>query len=570
MLLGDSLEVYNPVSKGTHNKVVTVAQLDETYATAMSIIENLDDASLGELTGGNLEDIDKVLEHILRESFYVIYGEKGYVKETDARYLEKLSSNMEETLRRANLNYFISNVLGEFQMNWHHLEWGQLIQQYNKLCIIAPRNHGKSYFFSHAYPIWKLYRYNANMIRKGKNVADGQRGYLISNETDLVQDFLEQIKITVEENDLLREALIPADKNLWIKNSIRCKNGARLNLKSYGGSFRGRHPSWIVCDDFLKDSVIYSEVQRSKSKDYFHSVIMNAINPGGQVIVVGTPFHATDLYGDLKEKRGHNAWRVFEYPAISPQGEVLWPDRFTYDDLMEKKESQGNIIFSRENLCRPISSDSSIFPWEVLKRSMVGMHEYKLVKNIESFPRKFSRVITACDLALSASVGADYSVFTTWGIDDTYKEMWLLHFWRGRGKRYEQQISIMKTIHLNFRSDIVVIEANQFQKVMADMAAEENLPVVPHTTTAANKNDLVNGLPGLSIMFERGRIKFPTGDQFSKDVADLVLGEFANIAWTDKGIQGIGEHDDCCMSTWLGKRGVDFAGNGKFGMTFLE
>lgn len=570
MIIGENLEVFNPI-QGLTSKIATVSQLKETYRVASLIIEELDDASLGEIIQGTSGDVDRFMETLFSETFISLYGSSGLVKDSSPIYLEKLSTNIEETLRKANLNYFISTVLPEFQVNWHHLEWGQLIQQYNKLAIIAPRNHGKSYYFSHAYPIWKLYRYNSSTPKQlGKKQADGQRGYLISNETDLVQDFLEQIKITVEENEYLRENLLPSDKNLWIKNSIRTKNGARLNIKSYGGSFRGRHPSWIVCDDFLKDSVIYSEVQRSKSKDYFHSVIMNAINPGGQVIVVGTPFHATDLYGDLKEKKGVGGWRVFEYPAISPEGDVLWPDRFTYEDLMEKKESQGNIIFSRENLCRPITSDSSIFPWEILKRSMVGMEEYKLTTNIESFPKKFSRVITACDLALSANVGADYSVFSTWGIDDTYKEMWLIHFWRGKGKTYGQQINTIKSINKNFRPDSIVIEANAFQKMFADMVAEEDLPVIPHTTTAANKNDLRSGLPGLVLLFEKGRIKLPTGDKFSKDIADFILAEFGSVAWTDKGIQGIGEHDDCVMSAWLAKRGADHIGNGKFGLFFLD
>ena len=562
---------YNPI----HNipsKVSTVAQLEETYRVAQQVIEELDDVALFELSGGNQDALDSAFQAILEETYSILYGRGNQVKDVSSRYITMLSSTIEETMRKASLNYFISTVLSDFQVNWHHLEWGQLVEQYSKLAIIAPRDHGKSFFFSLAYPIWKMYRYGGQKQYLGNTVNDvkNYRGFIISNEMDLTIELLEQIKITIEENDILKEKLMPARGDHWAKMAIRCKNGARLGLKSYGASFRGRHPGWIVVDDFLKDNVIYSEVQRRKATDYFHSVIMNAIIPKGQVIVVGTPFHAADLYGDLKEKRTNRGWRVFEYPAISPDGRVLWPDRYSYDDLMEKRASQGNIIFSREILCRPIVSDSSIFPWNVLRRSLVGMDQYKLVSDIDSFPIRFSRVITGCDLALSASVGADYSVFSTWGIDDTNKEMWLLHFWRQKGKSYEQQISVIKSIHRNFRSDIIVIEANQFQKMFADMVANENLPVVPHTTTAANKNDLIGGLPGMSLMFERGKIKLPYGDERSKSVADLVLSEFSSVAWTDKGIQGIGQHDDATMSTWLAKRGLEFSGGGQFGLSFLE
>lgn len=568
-MTGSNLEVYNPFFEGL--QFATVAQLDQTYKTAATIIENLDDLSLKELSGGSEEGLEQALSVILEESYSVLYGKKNEIKETSETYIQSLSNSIEDTLRKANLNYFIASVMPEFQINWHHLEWGQLAQQYKKLCIIAPRDHGKSFFYSLAYPIWKLYRYSGFRNFNGRMINDDQhhRGFIITNEMQLAIELLEKIKDAIEENSFLRDALVPSNnRDYWSKQSIRVKNGARLGLKSYGGSFRGRHPGWIVVDDFLKDNVIYSSLQRKKATDYFHSVIMNAIVPGGQVIVVGTPFHSGDLYGDLKEKRGKNGWRVMEYPAISPEGRILWGGRYNFEALMERRESQGNIIFSRESLCRPIVSDSSIFPWEILKKSLVGMSEYTLVKDIDSFSRSFSRVITACDLALSSSVGADYSVFTTWGIDDNMKEMWLLHMWRGKGKRYEQQISIIKSIHRNFRSDLIVIEANQFQKMFADMASDENLPVVPHTTTASNKNDLTNGLPGLALMFERGRIKMPYGDQFSKDIVDLILSEFSSVAWTDKGIQGIGGHDDCTMSTWLAKRGMDLQ-NSSFGLSFL-
>jgi len=570
MRIGKSLQLVNPFIDAS--SLATVSQLEETYKTVNEIVSNLDNASILELSGGNKDDLDGVSDLLLRETYNVLYGSKQLIKDTNLTYFHHLSQSVEKTMRKSNLNYFISSVLQEFLVNWHHLEWGQFVQQYNKLAIIAPRDHGKSYFFSLAVPIWKMYRYGGSKSFGSRSINDSRhhRGYILSNDKDLTIDFLEQIKGTIEENPALREELYNPKSDQWTKTAIRCKNGARLNIKSYGGSFRGRHPGYIIVDDFLKDNVIYSEVQRRKATDYFHSVVMNAVIPGGQVVVVGTPFHQSDLYGDLKDKRGTGGWRVFEYPAITPTGRVLWPSRYTYNDLMEKRESQGNVIFSREILCRPIVNESSIFPWEILRRSISGMESYTLVRNIDSFPRKFSRVITACDLALSAAVGADYSVYTTWGIDDTRREMWLVHFWRGKGKRYEQQLQILKSIHRNFRSDLIIIEANQFQKMFADMADDMDMPVVPHTTTAGNKNDLMNGLPGMAIMFERGRIKFPYGDKYSKDIVDLILGEFGSVAWTDKGIQGVGDHDDCVMSSWLGKRGMEHSGNGSFGMSFLE
>lgn len=566
-MIGDHLKVFNPI--GTGNSVTTVSKLRETYRVSEEIIENLDDLAIKELCGGDEKDIDRIYNNIVEETYSVLYGEQGFVKESTFQYLQKLSATVEETLCIENFNYFLTSVLTEFEINWHHLEWGDFLMQYDKLCIIAARDHGKSYFFSMAFIAWKMYRYKTAKDyhnRRRLDLTRSFKGFLITYEMDLAEDLLEILKTVIEDTPVLREKLYPGKADFWAKRSIRCKNGSRLGLKSYGGSFRGRHPGYIVVDDFLKDNVIYSETQRKKSISYFHGVIMNAISSKGQVIVVGTPFHEVDLYGDLKTKVSKKGWKVFEYPAIYPNGMVLWASRYSYIDLIDKKETQGNIIFSREILCRPIVSDSSIFPYEILRRAFVGMDDFVLVKNKDSFPKKFNQIVTGCDFAISANIGADYSVFTTWGVDNE-DNMWLLHIWRGKGKHYLEQIAVLKSINMNFQPDAMYMESNQFQDIMADMAEDAGLPVFPHHT-GTNKYDFKHGLPGVALLFQRGKIKFPRGDQFSKDMTDLICSEFASVTWTDKGLEGVGEHDDCPMSTWLASLAAKHVTRG-LGISFI-
>lgn len=551
------------------NDIVTLDQAREVYRVVDDIIESMDEVSLDLLFSASERDVDRVLNTFFEEAYAVMYGGETRIKETSVNYLERLSENIEEVLRIENFNYFLTNVLTNFEINWHHLEWGSLAQNNRFTNFIAPRDHGKTYFFSNAMTTWRLYRYRnpdgiPRHLRKKNDL--NRKGFIITNEMELAEEILETVKNTIEDHDILKERLYPDTKDNWSKRSIKCKNGARVGLKSYGGSFRGRHPGWITVDDFLKDNVLYSEIQRKKAIDYFHSVIMNAILPGGSVTVVGTPFHQNDLYGDLKTKK---AWRCFEYPGITPHGDVLWRGRYSFKDLMEKREAQGNIIFSREILVVPISSNSSLFPWHVLKRCFVGMEQYTLVKNRDSFPKKFTKVVTSCDFARSANVGADYSAFLTWGIDEN-EDMWLLHIWRAKGRTFREQINALKSINSNFRPDVIVMEVNQFQQIMADIAVEEGLTnVVPHTTTGKNKHDFIIGVPGLAILFEKGKIHIPRGDQYSRDASDVLMAELSAIAWTDEGIQGVGEHDDMAISTWLGTIGARKIGVG-FGLSFLQ
>lgn len=426
-----------------------------------------------------------------------------------------------------------------------------------------------SYFFSNAYAAWKLYGYSkprGSHFSARPTRSNSNRGYLFSFSLQQSVDLMEILKGTIEGNDVLRERLFPDTRAVgaWASTNIVCKNGARLTCKGFGSSVRGAHPFWIVVDDGLKDNVIYSQLQRQKSIDYFHSVIMNMLVPGGQIVVVGTPFHASDLYGDLKTKKG---WFVIEYPAIFPDGRILWPHRWSFFDLLDKRATQGNIIFSRENLCRPITNEASIFPLKVLERSLVRMENYVLVRNRDDFPIKFNKVVVGCDFAISANVGSDYTVFTTWGVDDETGEMWLLNFFREKGLTFNEQMQTLRGINARFRPDSMVLEQNTFQQIFVQEADRQGLPVVGHTT-GIDKYDLKSGWPGMAIRFERGKYHIPIGDDYSKNVKDLIFEDLGSVAFTDKGLCSVGNHDDISSSFWLAMLGSNLITTG-FKYAFL-
>lgn len=532
------------------------------------IIEGLDERGINELLEGSGGDLDFVIDNMMRDTFDVMYTGKTDI-DFSPKYTDRLSESIEEVLRTRNLTYFITSVLPDFQMSWHHLEWGDLVHRYRKLCIEAARDHGKSFYFSNAYAAWKLYSYSkpkGTVFSARPTKANSNRGYLFSFSLQQSVDLMEILKGTIESNDILRNRLFPDGRNsgAWASTNIVCKNGARLTCKGFGSSVRGAHPFWIVVDDGLKDNVIYSQLQRQKSIDYFHSVIMNMLVPAGQIIVVGTPFHASDLYGDLKSKKG---WFVIEYPAIFPDGRILWPQRWSFFDLLDKRSTQGNIIFSRENLCRPITNEASIFPLKVLERSLLRMENYTLVRNRDDFPIKFNKVVTGCDFAISANVAADYTVFTTWGVDDETGERWLLNFHRQKGMTFNEQMQVLRGINARFRPDTMILEQNTFQQIFVQESDRQGLPVVGHTT-GIDKYDLKSGWPGLAIDFERGKIHIPTGDEYSRNVKDLIFSDLGSVAFTDKGLESVGEHDDISSSFWLAKLGANLITTG-FKYTFL-
>lgn len=537
----------------------------ECLSIVDEIIDGMDDKGILELMSGSGGDLDYVLDGLLQDTFQVMYTGNPHI-DFAPRYTDRLSQSVEEILRCKNLTYFITSVMPDFQLSWHHLEWGDLVHRYKKLCIEAARDHGKSYYFSNAYAAWQLYKYakpKGTQFSARPTKSNSNRGYLFSFSLQQSVDLMEILKNTIEGNDILKERLYPDSKDksgAWASTNIVCRNGARLTCKGFGSSVRGAHPYWIVVDDGLKDNVIYSQLQRQKSIDYFHSVIMNMLVPGGQIIVVGTPFHASDLYGDLKSKSIHatgnkKGWFVIEYPAIFPDGRILWPQRWSFFDLMDKKATQGNIIFSRENLCRPITNESSIFPLSVLQQSLIGMEKYTVVRNRDDFPMKFNTVVVGCDFAISANVGADYSVFTIWGVDDE-RGMWLLNMYREKGKTFHEQIQMLKNINVRYRPNIMVVEQNTFQSIFVQEGDKQGLPVMGHTT-GIDKFDLKSGWPAVAVLFERRKIHIPIGDKQSQDIKDLIFSDLGSVAFTDKGLCSVDEHDDISSSIWLASLGAN-------------
>lgn len=541
---------------------VELDTLEQSLYLTEQIIQGLTPEATFELLGGSEKDVDEMFNKIYNEVYDVMYGtfvKSGRkIEASNLGYLDKLSDSVEEEMRCNSLSYFITSCLPFFEMSWHHYQWSQIPERWKKFLVLAARDHGKSFMFSNAYPAWMLYKYKPKTPKERIN----NRGFLFSFSMVQAIDLLEILKGTIEDSDVLRDRLYNKDK--WSKMDITCKNRARLTVKGFGSAVRGAHPYWIMIDDGLKDNVLYSSEQNQKTIDYFHAVVENLLTPGGTMGIVGTPFRSNDLYGHLKTKEN---WKVFEYPGIFPDGTTLWPSRWKFDDLMEKRMSQGNLIFSREILVKPITAESTLFPMELLNTAFLRMDEFTLVNSRESFPIKFSKVITGCDFAISGNVGSDYSVYLTWGIDDTDK-MWLLNVVRGQGMSYQEQMGHLKSINMNFRPDMMVFENNVFQQIFVDEASKAGLPVVGVTTTS-KKNDLREGLPSLAIAFGRGQFKIPIGDQRSRDFADLLVSEFSSVAFTDKGLQSTSEHDDIAFATYKSVEGTRMITVNSFNYTMV-
>jgi len=223
---------------------------------------------------------------------------------------------------------------GKFFIGDHHLEWDELVTKHKRLCILSPRDSGKTFFFDFAVPIWKAINH------------PGKVGYIFSATQPQAERILGDIKAEFENNPKLNW-MVPDKKEMWKVSSIQLSNGHKIYARGFGSKVRGAHPYYAIIDDGLTDETAYSELVRTKQIDYFYTAITNMVIPGGQIIVVGTPFAKEDLYGNLKR----NPEYTFRKFMAVDNGKALWPERYSLKDLEKRKREIGSVRFSREFLC---------------------------------------------------------------------------------------------------------------------------------------------------------------------------------------------------------------------------
>ena len=445
-------------------------------------------------------------------------------------------------------------MLPKFRMGWRNVEWGNLTQLYPWSCYLCARAGGKSFEWSYAFVLWRLWSYCKPTLWRPDTIDNANRKetcYITSTMT-LAKVQIAKVREEIETNDLLREKLNPNNKASIGETGITTETGSILHVRGRDGFIRGLHVGATVCDDMPDESSLYSDEQREKLKELIKGTIEPIVEPYGYFLVCGTPYSSApnELYQVLKaDKRFY----CFEYPIIFPDGRPLAPDRYTFDQILMKKEELGTIVFNREYLVVPISDSSTIFPYEYLMRSIVGMENVRFATSIDDYPFKLVRVHIGVDFAVSGNIGADYTVYSVWGID-TMKNYYLLYYYRQRGMSHNEQIDKIVQLDRLFRPNKIRCEANGFQSILSGLAQERGLKnIEPFTTTEGNKKDLYTGLPSLSAMFERGQIKCPYALGETKQAVDIMFGEFSSITFkSDNGkLEAASGKDDICMSTFL-------------------
>jgi hypothetical protein len=225
--------------------------------------------------------------------------------------------------------------------------------------------------------------------------------------------------------------------------------------------------------------------------------------------------------------------------------------------LNAKRKELGPLLYDREILTSPRTSESSLFPFDLFEPLLDRERECVPWYLKPFHDEQRYAVCSAWDLAWSEKIGGDWLVKMTGVLDRQTGLKIIIDVGRWQRLTFDEQVTLISGENARYRDDVVVIESDAAQKVWSQhMARNTSVPVLPHS--ASNKTDLATGVPKLLIELEQKRWSFPwTIGSFHYENVKIFLAEAEAFGWVDGKLEGVGEHDDTVMAWYHLSWGLD-------------
>jgi predicted phage terminase large subunit-like protein len=424
---------------------------------------------------------------------------------------------------------FVKHVWPTFIHGRHHAIMANAFErvargELKRLTISLPPRHTKSEFASYLFPAWFLGQYPHKKIIQTSNTAELAVGFgrkvrnLVDSEP--YKDVFEGVSLSTDSKAAGR----------WNTN----KQGDYFAI-GVGGTMTGKGADVLIIDDphseqeaklAEADPAIYDSVY-----EWYTSGPRQRLQPGGAIIIVATRWSQRDLIGRvLKDsaQRGGDDWEVIEFPAIMPSGNPVWPEFWSFDELMAIKATISNSKWMAQYQQDPTSDGAAI-----VKREWWKQWE-------EEDPPDCDYILQVWDTAFEANNRADFSACTTWGVfyqtNDTGEEQANIILLNAMKDRVE--FPTLKRLVVEqydaYKPDSLIVEKKASGAPLIYELRAMGIPVQDYTPvrgTANNPNNKMARLNAVSDLFASGIVWAP-----NTSWAEAVIDEVASFP--------AGEHDD--------------------------
>lgn len=477
------------------------------------------------------------------------------------------------------LKQFAADVLKDkLPMSWHHELYYDIlddkviqnpadgllypadkmaIKKRNKNIIVkSPRFHAKSQCFTTNYALYELYK-NPNA-----------RIMIVSANQEIATAFVRQIMNNLENNHDLIDTygdLKPEDdvkkwgeKAFLVARTSFDKDPSVVGIGA-GGKIISRRADIIIVDDLLDIDNARTPTMRKKTLEWFENVLLPVLEDNGRLVVVGTPWYRDDLYDHLmkhpsfdirlklkallyhpkyvRKDKGevrYIPYKLHEFPqsldvgtVFSPdlmikyklydrlKAGVLWENKWSFKNLMEKRGQMSMASFMRQYLNEPMSEEEKVFKDETVKeileqgkaKTLVSSWDNSTDGEEHSFGYGHLIISVGVDLAISKKTTADNSAISVWGMDDRRRRILL---WLEYGKWSPDEIK-QRVLDVNerFKPVKIVVENVAFQDMLRQDLANDDLPVEGFRTTAGKKFSEETGIAQIAMLMEQNKVLIP-------------------------------------------------------------
>jgi len=201
---------------------------------------------------------------------------------------------------------------------------------------------------------------------------------LIAGETQKnAKKFLAEIKTHIEHNQKFQAIFgnWKSRENIWREDEILINKRTKVKKEPSimaasleRQSTTGMHYDLIILDDPVSMSNINTPEQLQKTID-FYKMLLSVLDPGKELVIIGTRYSALDLYGHILDEDGadHEKFSIMCKEAIDADGELLFPEVLSHEFLEEQRSSQGAYMFTCQYLNKAVSPDTCYFAPECVQ-----------------------------------------------------------------------------------------------------------------------------------------------------------------------------------------------------------
>jgi predicted phage terminase large subunit-like protein len=372
----------------------------------------------------------------------------------------------------------------------------------HRLIINLPPRSLKSHSISVAFVAWLFgHRPEAQIIcaSYGQDLADKHaRDCRTLMSTDFYQSLFSRTRLSAQKQS--------------VNEFMTTRQGFRMST-SVGGVLTGRGADFIILDDPLKPDDAMSDSRRSAVNDWYDNTLLSRLNDKekGVIIIVMQRLHQDDLVGHVLEQGG---WEVLSFPAIAEedenfpienifgrqrfarrQGVALHPERESLETLAAIRGTIGEYNFSSQYQQRPIPVGGAIVKLDWLRYYEPGNE-----------PLRFGHILQSWDTANKAGELNDYSVCTTWGVQDR-KNFYLLDVYRRR-LDFPNLKKAVRERAARYRPNIILVEDKASgTQLIQDFKAEGSCRVKPYLPPSGT--DKIVRLYAQTATFESGHVFLP-------------------------------------------------------------